>query len=314
MADQKPTVIARIVDGATLTQALAVDASGRITELNSTSILTSLQLIDDVVLADDAAFTPGSTKVLMVGAEFDDSGTDSVDEGDAGALRMAANRCLYVNIRDNAGNERGLNVDASGNIAVTDGGATLSIDDGDGTITVDGTVTVTATNLDIRDLANATDSVSIYANTAKDGTGTAYQPLVDTDGHLQVDILSGGSVDSPTNPAWDITNLTTPVNLAAGASGDADSADLPSKYLWQTVISGSVAFKAILATNTNGTIVNKAVFFGGPSNPIIYEPPHRAFVQAPTAGAGTQGWRTVVTNLDTSETADFYISYAYADN
>lgn len=67
---------------------------------------------------DDAAFTPGTSLVTMVGAEFDDSSPDSVDEGDAGAIRMSANRNLYVRIRDNAGNERGLNVDASGNISV----------------------------------------------------------------------------------------------------------------------------------------------------------------------------------------------------
>ncbi len=68
------------------------------------------------ILTDDAAFTPATSKVAMVGATFDDSSPDTVNEGDGGALRMSANRNLYVNIRDNAGNERGLNVDASGNI------------------------------------------------------------------------------------------------------------------------------------------------------------------------------------------------------
>lgn len=80
------------------------------------SALTALQKIDDPVLVDDAAFTPGSSSVMMFGAQLDNSGTDSVDEGDAGALRMASNRCLYVNVRDNAGNERGLNIDSSGNL------------------------------------------------------------------------------------------------------------------------------------------------------------------------------------------------------
>jgi hypothetical protein len=32
----------------------------------------------------------------------------------------------------------------------------------------------------------------IYANTVKDGSGTDYVPLVDSDGHLQVDVLAGG--------------------------------------------------------------------------------------------------------------------------
>jgi hypothetical protein len=50
---------------------------------------------------------------------------------------------------------------------------------------------VSATNLDIRDIDKASDDILVYANTAKDGSGTSYVPLVDTDGHLQVDVLSG---------------------------------------------------------------------------------------------------------------------------
>ena len=92
------------------------------------SALTALQLIDDPVLTDDAAFTPATNKVMMAGFEFDDTLPDSVNEGDAGAARMSANRNIYVNIRDNAGNERGLNVDAAGSIAVTDGSGTLTVD------------------------------------------------------------------------------------------------------------------------------------------------------------------------------------------
>lgn len=68
---------------------------------------------------DDTAFTPATSRVVIAGAEFDDSAPDSVDEGDGGALRMSGRRELYVQIRDAAGNERGLNVDASGRIATT---------------------------------------------------------------------------------------------------------------------------------------------------------------------------------------------------
>jgi hypothetical protein len=79
-------------------------------------------------IADDAAFTPGTSEVLPVGFTFDDTSPDTVNEGDIGAARMSANRNIYVNIRDNAGNERGLNVDASGFIGVTDGGGSLTVD------------------------------------------------------------------------------------------------------------------------------------------------------------------------------------------
>jgi hypothetical protein len=81
--------------------------------------LTALQVIDNPVLVDDAAFTPATSSVMMAGFEFDDSSPDSVNEGDAGAARMSANRNIYMTIRDAAGNERGLNVDASGLIGTT---------------------------------------------------------------------------------------------------------------------------------------------------------------------------------------------------
>lgn len=49
------------------------------------------------IQADDAAFTPATSKVCMVGFEADESSTDSVDEGDGGAARMTLDRKIIVN-------------------------------------------------------------------------------------------------------------------------------------------------------------------------------------------------------------------------
>lgn len=43
-------------------------------------------------LADDAAFTPATSRVMPVAYFADDTATDSIDEGDAGAARMTLNR------------------------------------------------------------------------------------------------------------------------------------------------------------------------------------------------------------------------------
>lgn len=43
-------------------------------------------------LADDAAFTPGTSRVMPMAYFADDTSTDSVDEGDAGMARMTLNR------------------------------------------------------------------------------------------------------------------------------------------------------------------------------------------------------------------------------
>jgi len=63
-------------------------------------------------MVDDAAFTVGATSVTPIGAMFDDTATDSVDEGDVGVVRMTANRMLMV----------------------SDGGGSLTVD---GTVTAD---------------------------------------------------------------------------------------------------------------------------------------------------------------------------------
>jgi hypothetical protein len=65
------------------------------------SALTALQLIDDPVFSDDAAFTPGTSKVMMIGAQADEASVDSVNEGDAGAVRMTLDRKLYVHVAPN---------------------------------------------------------------------------------------------------------------------------------------------------------------------------------------------------------------------
>jgi hypothetical protein len=52
---------------------------------------------DKTALVDDAAFTPGTSNVNVAGFQADESSTDSVDEGDAGAARMTLDRKQIVN-------------------------------------------------------------------------------------------------------------------------------------------------------------------------------------------------------------------------
>lgn len=73
-------------------------------DADTSAIQAAVELLDDAVVADDAAFTPATTKVVMAGFQFDDTLPDSVDEGDAGAARMSARREVYTQIRDAAGN------------------------------------------------------------------------------------------------------------------------------------------------------------------------------------------------------------------
>ena len=76
--------------------ALTVDNGGTFATQVDGAALTALQKIDDPVLVDDAAFTPATSSVMMSGFEADESSTDSVDEGDAGAARMTLDRKQIV--------------------------------------------------------------------------------------------------------------------------------------------------------------------------------------------------------------------------
>lgn len=166
---------------------------------------------------DDAAFTAATDDVVPTAGIFDDASPDSINEGDAGAVRMSANRNLYTTIRDAAGNERGLAIDANGAIAsvvsatnldVQSGGADLvssatvttifgadaifgtagtadadvltiqgvesmtpiQIADNGGSLTVDGAVTVSGTNIDVQ--IGGSDTLSVVSNGANIATET----------------------------------------------------------------------------------------------------------------------------------------------
>lgn len=76
---------------------ITVDNGGTFVVQEDGAALTALQLIDDPVFADNAAFTLASSKLMMAGAIRDDSLTtlDAVD-GDAVPLRVGSTGALHV--------------------------------------------------------------------------------------------------------------------------------------------------------------------------------------------------------------------------
>lgn len=196
----------------------------RVVEATDSPGVVSLALLDDVVKTDDAAFTPATDKVAMVGATFDDVAPDSVNEGDAGALRMSANRNLYTTIRDAAGNERGLNVDANGEIgigairtSVTPGTSAAHLGKAEDQAHVSGDVGVMAL------------AVANEANTAR-AADSDYLPIAaDTEGNVRVvgnrdhDAVDAGEVLKVGSRVQDYepdTDATESGGLAEVAEGD----------------------------------------------------------------------------------------------
>jgi len=78
------TTLPTYTDG--IADELQMDSSGR--------LLVAVSGAGDIT--DDSAFTPGTSEVSVIGAFADMTTPDSVDEGDAGALRMTLDRKLLV--------------------------------------------------------------------------------------------------------------------------------------------------------------------------------------------------------------------------
>lgn len=80
--------------------------SGTFVVQENGSALTALQLIDDMIYADDGnGFTVGTSKVAVVGFLADETSTDSVNEGDVGAARMTLDRKQIMTIAPSATTE-----------------------------------------------------------------------------------------------------------------------------------------------------------------------------------------------------------------
>jgi hypothetical protein len=90
-----------------------------------------------------------------------------------------------------------------------DAGNPIPISDAGGSITVDGSVTVSSTDLDIRDLVFATDKVDV--------SGSSNVAVTDGGGSLTVD----GTVAATQSGTWDINNISGTVSLPTGAATEA---------------------------------------------------------------------------------------------
>ena len=157
----------------------ALSVTGGILDVNATVTL-------ETAYVDDSAFVIGTDKVNPQGFLADETAPDSVDEGDIGLARMTLTRIQLATIDNGAGNR--LTIDGSGFI----------------TSNINGSVTVTASGLDIRDLTHVSDSVSI-------GDGTTLADVLDgTIDALYVAITDGTNTLAPNADGSLNVNVTAP--------------------------------------------------------------------------------------------------------
>lgn len=77
-----------------------VNSNGRKAATSSAPVVLANE--DKTALVDDAAFTPGTSNVNVAGYQADETSTDSVDEGDAGAARMTLDRKQIMTLQPHA--------------------------------------------------------------------------------------------------------------------------------------------------------------------------------------------------------------------
>jgi hypothetical protein len=273
--------------------AAAVTVTGGKLDVNAT-------VSPENVSIDDSAFGIATDSVGAIGMLADETSPDSVNEGDIGIPRMTLDRKQLIVLADATTDSQRLAIDASGRPTVNvngtvtvdanssdvtvDNGAgasAVNIQDGGNSITVDGSVsitgsvTVTATDLDIRDLTHASDSVKV-------GDGTDFL-AVNTDGSINVAFGIGGT------PVHDYATATP----GAGASANNDYTVVGSTFeLHKVSFSSSGKMKVEIQSGPVASLTTKAVAFAekDTAEEVTFDPP----LIVPVASTGTV--RVIMTN------------------
>ena len=195
--------------------------SGGATAANQSTMITALQLIDDTVYADDADWTDGSSKHLLVGGLY---GSNTITSGDVGPIALAADGAVHI-------------------------------DDGGNTITVDGTVTanLSATDNAVLDTIDAVlDTIKVDTEaieTATEATQAAVEKTLYGTA-LAVNISSGDHSLGATYEAFYI-----------GVGGDVslDCATSGSNIVFKNVASGQLLPVRATVVNQTGTTATDIV-------------------------------------------------------
>ena len=246
--------------------------------------LTALQLIDDAIYADDAAFTLTTSKVAAIGAIRDDSLTTlTAVENDVVPLRVSSTGALHVT-GGGGGTEYTEDAVAPGDPT---GGSVLLVRE-------DAPVSI----------ASDADWVAQRATRY----GSAYVQVINSSGSF---VDSFGSVETPTNP---VNNYQTSASLAAGSAVNLDTPEAASKKLSGVEVWSSVAFRVRIYTVDNAVESTDPYAVGGAAafQSWQWKPPHRNYVTL-GATAGLDAFRAEVTNLDDNLAADVYATFHYED-
>ena len=263
------------------------DDSGNAVTITGNKLDVNAVVTLETAYVDDSAFTIGTDKVNAQGFLADETATDSVDEGDIGLARMTLDRRMITSSEQSGTWNIGTVTTLTG---ITND---VSIDDGGNTITVDGAVTVSASDLDIRDLTHVSDSVALGDGASilvdvLDGTIDALQVAI-TDGTDQLAINSNGSINvnfTESAITGEIHDYDTAVAVASDAS-DTHVYTVSTALLLKSVIvagSGNIKFEIQAGATASPTTYAVGFLTGrqGDTKQIFFDPA----IEVPTTGTG----------------------------
>jgi len=241
--------------------------------------------------ADESAFTEGTTNMTPIGGVLNDTITSDPTEDQAAAVRITAKRGLHANLRKVDGTEIGSGAGTEANALrvtlATDSTGLVSVDDNGGSLTVDGSVSITGTvDTELPAAAALADGV---ANPTVPGVGAS---LIGFDGVTwdrlrTTEAFAGtgdtvpivGALAAGIGPGFDVrdnpANLGTAVNSASVF--DTNGANLVTVGI-NTTTTGTFTFEGT-ADNTNWILVATwEITAAAQSNAIVTS------AQTPTAG------------------------------
>lgn len=229
----------------------AVEANTpRVTHASDDPVTTSVQLIDDVIITDNAGFTDGTTKLAMDGFIFDEVAGTALTENDAAAARIDSKRAQVLTIEDETTRGRRLTITAA-NAAKVDGSAVTQPVSIAATVTVDTELPTAAALAD--NTANPTAPAVGAFLMGWDATGANWD-------RVQIGAPSSDNVTTSSFPgilttsalyAYDGTNMDR-VRLEASVSGlmvGGSTADAASE-------AGNPVSMGLTARQTNRTAVS----------------------------------------------------------
>lgn len=201
--------------------------TGAATSANQTTEITSLQILDDVPAANNAAFSKGNPAM----GQLDDTSTVVATEDNVSVVRITAQRAFHTNLRNNAGTEiatsaNPLRIDPTGTTTQPVSG-TVAVTQSTSPWVVSGTVTANAGTgtFTTQDTSSLVDNNPFTDNSSRVlPAGYVFDDVAGT--ALTENDIAAARIDSKRAQVFVIEDATTRGQKAAVSSAGALSENL----------------------------------------------------------------------------------------